>query len=1020
METSSNMESRPKKKFSLDNLGRRLSQRLPHKRSSSSCSVKTPSNGGSLVASPNSSPALTPAILPDIPSEPSFCQSMHVGTQSLIQALQTLHWSIQADHEEESFSQSDFSEAEDDDDKEASTPSSSIPTIYRPFELGRIEEQQDKEAEIDVEATPRPPAAPVSQTISAMAARAQRHAKLAQMLKEVFELPDIEDVIAGYSPQVWVIDQEGPPNQTVDQTLVVLKNDTLSWYQSSSDIYFPHGVMELRYAVSCEPVGEKEFRVTTNQKSVLLAAESRPTREMWVRMIQKVMFQSQHTGDCVKVRSYLPSALRFLITVQIAIPYSAILDVDKSSALDFSETIEVKVLDHESHLAMDSYFFAYFRDLPGSLDQIRDAVRAHHFGHQLRNAGDMRLNGVIDTTTPQRSASLPARPNLTPPSGASTPPTPLDEPTLVHSNTLPSAGGIIPHWLKGVGKLRSRTTDVKEVYTSQNSSSSTFFTTLENPDAVADAEVLEKFRTAFAYDEKEKLLGYFPGFIARQLPVHGLLYISSHYFCFKSSGALAVRTRASFSSSRSKNELTPLFQMAIPIRDVVSTQNSQGAHFGHHGLVVIIKGYEELFFEFESAANAMLSSLSSNFRWKLCGNRMLRLPRHQSLRDQSLFSMISLCIGGSVEEGRKRETDPVDYDNPRRVVQDILQSGENHISLWPRGLLADGHRVRIATHGEYREWVESYGIEFGNVGGDPAELMRLSVDNGMFTPSFLKEGLLMFRGWLDDLLKRVGKHVKAPTSSLKVRVLWQVPDRKRGGSYNYMTYVIFDQVFWRATSGSDQPLASEDLGIGSTSLDKMEPHKIPFLYNFSPSVVPPPVDWPDWIPITGYWFLDSANPGSKKWEPPADLLEFLETASKLQKKVVYIGFGSIVVPDPRAMTRTVVDAIVQSGVYAILAKGWSDRLMKAGDAAEPEEPLPKQIYSISSIPHDWLFERIDAACHHGGAGTTGASLRAMGVNIRKENGVQTALLHIYRNLSYARAAIKNPAVIDAEMTDDEA
>jgi hypothetical protein len=33
------------------------------------------------------------------------------------------------------------------------------------------------------------------------------------------------------------------------------------------------------------------------------------------------------------------------------------------------------------------------------------------------------------------------------------------------------------------------------------------------------------------------------------------------------------------------------------------------------------------------------------------------------------------------------------------------------------------------------------GIEYGYVGGDPAELMRLSVENGMFTVSFLKEGL---------------------------------------------------------------------------------------------------------------------------------------------------------------------------------------------------------------------------------------------------------------------------------------
>ena len=91
---------------------------------------------------------------------------------------------------------------------------------------------------------------------------------------------------------------------------------------------------------------------------------------------------------------------------------------------------------------------------------------------------------------------------------------------------------------------------------------------------------------------------------------------------------------------------------------------------------------------------------------------------------------------------------------------------------------------------------------------------------------------------------------------------------------------------------------------------------------------------------------------------------------------MYIGFGSIVVSDPKAMTKCVVEAIVQSGVYAILSKGWSDRLVKnAAEAGEQPEPLPKQIYPISSIPHDWLFKRIDAACHHGGAGTTGASLR---------------------------------------------
>jgi len=90
-----------------------------------------------------------------------------------------------------------------------------------------------------------------------------------------------------------------------------------------------------------------------------------------------------------------------------------------------------------------------------------------------------------------------------------------------------------------------------------------------------------------------------------------------------------------------------------------------------------------------------------------------------------------------------------------------------------------------------------------------------------------------------------------------------------GGSYNYMvsivtrlfihrevntsdqTYVMFDQVLWRGTAGQINRWRRNTLGLASTSLDKMEPHKIPFLYNFSPTIVPPPLDWPEWIRITG-------------------------------------------------------------------------------------------------------------------------------------------------------------------------
>ena len=70
-------------------------------------------------------------------------------------------------------------------------------------------------------------------------------------------------------------------------------------------------------------------------------------------------------------------------------------------------------------------------------------------------------------------------------------------------------------------------------------------------------------------------------------------------------------------------------------------------------------------------------------------------------------------------------------------------------------------------------------------------------------------------------------------------------------NYPYQTYVMFDQVFWRAMAGQINRWRRNVLHLDNTSLDRMEPHKIPFLYNFSPTVVPPPLDWPEWIRVTG-------------------------------------------------------------------------------------------------------------------------------------------------------------------------
>ena len=71
----------------------------------------------------------------------------------------------------------------------------------------------------------------------------------------------------------------------------------------SQDPYFPHGVVDLRYAISCDPSGDKDIRLRTNQKTIKLSADSTPSRDEWVKSIRRVMFKAQNMGDSVKVRT---------------------------------------------------------------------------------------------------------------------------------------------------------------------------------------------------------------------------------------------------------------------------------------------------------------------------------------------------------------------------------------------------------------------------------------------------------------------------------------------------------------------------------------------------------------------------------------------------------------------------------------------------------------------------------------------------------------------------------------------
>ncbi|KAJ7191231.1 hypothetical protein B0H12DRAFT_1065479 [Mycena haematopus] len=178
---------------------------------------------------------------------------------------------------------------------------------------------------------------------------------------------------------------------------------------------------------------------------------------------------------------------------------------------------------------------------------------------------------------------------------------------------------------------------------------------------------------------------------------------------------------------------------------------------------------------------------------------------------------------------------------------------------------------------------------------------------------------------------------------------------------------------WTATSGQINRWRRRTLKIGSTDMGHLAQSKIPFIYNFSSAVVPKPLDWGDATTVSGYWFLD--NPEGANWTPPPDLVEWMAKARSDGKAIVYIGFGSITVPHPNRVTARIVKAVLRADVRAIISKGWSAR-MSNGQDKDPEVEIPPECYQLDKVPHDWLFPQIDAAVHHGGAGTTGASLRA--------------------------------------------
>jgi sterol 3beta-glucosyltransferase len=176
-----------------------------------------------------------------------------------------------------------------------------------------------------------------------------------------------------------------------------------------------------------------------------------------------------------------------------------------------------------------------------------------------------------------------------------------------------------------------------------------------------------------------------------------------------------------------------------------------------------------------------------------------------------------------------------------------------------------------------------------------------------------------------------------------------------GGAATKFSHTLSDQAAWMPFRSAMMKARKRALGLSGKS---RAANGQPVLYGFSRYVLPAPTESDRGQHVTGYW-----NMPARSWQPPQELDDFMALGST----IVSFGFGSMAGQKPEELTEIVKTTIHRLGIRGIIVTG-------SGMLANTQSS--NQLYCINSVPHDWLFPRVHAVVHHGGAGTTGAALQA--------------------------------------------
>lgn len=311
------------------------------------------------------------------------------------------------------------------------------------------------------------------------------------------------------------------------------------------------------------------------------------------------------------------------------------------------------------------------------------------------------------------------------------------------------------------------------------------------------------------------------------------------------------------------------------------------------------------------------------------------------------------------------------------------------------GLQAAGFEVTVSTHEPFRSFVESHGIGFAPLPGDPRAVLETPeaqemLRSGTGLVAFARHFVPLLEPWFRDLVDAVtplhresdvvlysqlafvpwhlGKVDRTPTIMTGLQPLHPTAEfpaittalPNLGSVGNRLTHLINRQLFWQPLRRAVDEWRSRDLGLPEHGLrgpyreltETMEPQ----LYGFSPHLVPPPADWPDSITVTGPWFLDSRDPLDSRID------EFLGDG----EPPVYVGVGSTRDSEAAQLSQIAVAATSATGDRLIIDSGWSDLEALSDD----------RVLVVTDTDHRRLFPKTKAVVHHGGAGTTHTAVAA--------------------------------------------